>query len=171
MVPVHWLIDVLRRIQAEGPVALIGFVVTIVSLLLLVIAGVQRVFRRGYQDIEDENHQLKARAQATRETLNNVRQKNAGLHKEIDSLQARLPETVLGVVEREIRDGNHGIAIKKLQVMFDDLSPGLAACCSRLSELASDPSAQGDRSNDAANAGRFGRLSGLLRAAQAEAPP
>lgn len=163
MVPVQWLIDFLRTIQAQGPVAQIGFVVTIVVLVFLVIVWVKRVFRRAYQDIEDENHQLKAKGEATREAFNKVRQENADLGKKIDCLQARLPEAVLGVVERAIRDGNHGIAISKLEDMLDDLSPGLVACFSRLRKLASDPSAQDDRVNVVADAERFRRLSELLQ--------
>lgn len=85
-------------------------------------------------------------------------------------MQARLPDTVLNEAELEISDGNYGIAIKRLQGMFDDLSPGLAACFLQLSELASARSADNKGADDPSEVERYRGLSALLRAAQDKAP-
>jgi len=171
MVPVQWLIGILRTIQDQGSVTQIGFGVAIVSTVLLVIAWVKRGFRRGYQDIEDENDKLNAQIENTKETLNRVRRENMDLQREVEALQVRLPETVLSHAEGEISNGNYGIAIKKLQGMFDDLSPGLAACFLQLSELASARSADDKGADVPSDAERYRRLSGLLHATQEKAPP
>jgi len=171
MVPVQWRIDLIRIIQQQGSFAQIGYVAAIISTVLLVIAWVKRGFRRGYQDIEDENDKLKAQVETTKETLSKFRRENIDLQHEVETLQARLPDTVLSHAEQEISNGNYGIAIRKLQGMFDDLSPGLAACFLHLSELASTRSADDKGADAPADAGRYRRLSALLRAAQEKTPP
>lgn len=171
MVPVQWLIDLLRTIQQQGSFTQVGFVAAIVSTVLLVISWVKREFRRGYQDIEDENGKLKAQVESNKEILNKVRRENADLQREIESLQARLPEAVLSFVDREIRDGNYEMAITNLQGMFDNTSPALADCFSRLSELVSAPSADSADDDVASDAERYRRLAALLLDAQKYAPP
>jgi len=85
MVPVQWLIDLLRTIQQQGSFTQVGFVAAIVSTVLLVIAWVKRGFRRGYHDIEDENDKLNAQVETTKETLNKVRRENTDLQREVEA--------------------------------------------------------------------------------------
>ena len=141
MTPVQWLIDGLRTVQNQGPVLQIIFVVAIVAAVFLILAWVKRTFRRGFQEIKRENKELKKQAENIQENLHRIHRESAGMQREHEALQTRLPEAVLSLVEKEISDGNHKIAMMKLHAMFDDLSPGLAACCSRLSDLAGGASA------------------------------
>ncbi len=95
MDPVQWLIDYLRAVQGQGPVAQIGLVFAVVAPILFVIAWVRRSFRRGYQEIEDENAQLTSQINAVKEALKNVRQENTRLDRERESLQADFRKSVL----------------------------------------------------------------------------
>lgn len=169
MIPVQWLIDFLQYVQNQGGVAQIGYVVAIVAAVSLVTAWVMRAFRRGYHVIEDENEKLTAQVESTQETLKTVRRENEDLQSGIDSLQACFPDAVLSLVKQEIRDGNHQIATRELQGMFDDISPGLAACFLRLSELASVPSDDETGVDAVGDAARYRRLAALLQAAEEKA--
>jgi len=163
MTPIQWLIDGLRAVQNQGSVLQISVVTAIAVALFLVAAWVKRTFRRGYQDIEDENDNLTAQVENLEEDLSKIHRENADLQREHETLEERLPEAVLSLVEKEISDGNHRVAMMKLEGMVDDLSPGLAACFSQLSE---PPSAS---SSD--DAERYRQLATLLRAPQEKAPP
>jgi hypothetical protein len=171
MDPVQWLIDCLRIVQGQDPVAQIGLVFAGIAPILFVIAWVRRSFRRGYQEIEDENAELTSQINAVKEALKNVRQENARLGRERQSLQARLPESVLSLVEQEIDDGNYRPAIRKLRGMFDDLSPGLADCLLQLNELALAPTGEEIGAIAAVDTERYRQLSVLLRDKREKAPP
>ncbi len=168
---VQGLIDFLRTIQDQGPLPQMGLVILVVVAAILIIAWVKRVFHRSYQDIKDENVKLTAHLEAAEETRNKIRRENAILQKEIETIQARLPEAVLNLVDLEIRDGNYEIAFPKLQRMFDDLSPGLKDCFLRLSEWNYVSDADDTECGNIANAKRYSRLADLLQAVEKEAKP
>lgn len=170
-IPVQWLIDCLQEMSKQGPITQIGYLLLVIAAVGLAVAGVKCAFRRGFQDIDDENRKLTARVATNKAALDKIRRENAALKKDIDSLQARVPSDVLAVVDWEIREGNYAIAIRKLQGMFDDLAPGLAGCCARLSDLTSGRSADGGDPGTGDDLARFRRLADLLRAGSEEAPP
>ena len=156
---IQGLIDFLRAVQDQGVVAQIALIGAILGLPILSIAWGTRWFQHRYHHIEDENDNLKAKKKSSTEAWENIRIKNQALEKEIAAMQERLPESVLHIVDLELREGNPEIAYSKLKAMFDDLSPGLSDYFQALSE---QPIVSGKEED------RYQRLADQLRGLEAE---
>ena len=171
LISVQWLIDLLIEFQRLDTYTQIGIAFAIVAVLLMIGAWIKGAFRRDTVELDDENEKLAAKATLAKTILNSIRRENQDLQSKIDALEARLPKTVLERVDRQIDDGNYEIAIRELEAMVDDLSPGLAGCFSSMVDLATAPPADGVDTEDSEEVERWRQLSDLLRAKAEKASP